>query len=112
MRSLRAYIEGDSQECLNAIEMGESLTRSDPDILYYMARHLARINEQERAITTLSKVIDGGFLCATAISRDPWFFSLRCSPRYIELMRNAEIKRSKVHAAFLGASGEQLLSVA
>ena len=112
MRSLRAYIEADTQECLSAIEIGESLTRSDPEILYYMARHLARINEQERAITTLSKVIDSGLLCATAISRDPWFFSLRCSPRYVELMRSAEIKRSKVHAAFLEAGGEQLLSVA
>jgi eukaryotic-like serine/threonine-protein kinase len=112
MRSLRAYIEGDFQECLNAIEIGESLTRSDPEILYYMARHLARINEQERAITTLSNAIDGGFLCATAISRDPWFVSLRCSPRYTELMRNAEVKRSQVHATFLGAGGQQLLSVA
>jgi serine/threonine protein kinase len=112
MRSLRAYIEGDFQECLNAIEIGESLARSDPEILYYMARHLAGINEQERAITTLSKAINGGFLCTTAISRDPWFASLQCSPRYVELVRNAEIERSKVHAAFVEAGGEQLLGLA
>ena len=111
MRSLRAYTEGDFQECLNAIEIGESLTHSDPEILYYMARHLARINEQERAITMLSCVIDGGFLCATAISRDPWFASLRASPDYVELMRNAELKRRKAHAAFLAAGGEQLIGI-
>lgn len=111
MRSLRAYIEGDFEECLNAIEIGESLTRRDPESLYYMARHLARINEQERAITLLSSVIDGGFLCATAISRDPWFASLRLSPHYVELMRNAELQRCKVHAAFLAAGGEQLIGV-
>src|SRR6202162_6085291 len=112
MRSLRAYIEGDFQECLNAIEIGESLTQSDPEILYYAARHLARINEQERAITMLSRVINGGFLCGAAISRDPWFASLRSSPHYVELMRNAEIHRGKVHAAFLAAGGEQLSSIA
>jgi serine/threonine protein kinase len=111
MRSLQAYIEDDFQQCLNAIEIGESLAHSDPEILYYMARHLARINEQERAITMLSRVIDGGFLCETAISRDPWFVSLRCSPRYVELMRNAEMKRFKVHAAFLAAAGDQLTCV-
>ena len=111
IRSLRAYIEGDFQECLKAIEIGESLTRSDPEILYYMARHLARINEQERAITTLSRAINGGFLCATAVSRDPWFASLRPSPHFVELMRNAELQRCKVHAAFLEAGGEQLISV-
>ena len=111
MRSLRAYIEGDFQECLNAIDIGEGLTQSDPEILYYVARHLARINEQERAITMLSRVIDGGFLCGTAISRDPWFTSLRSSPNYVDLMRTAELQRSKVHAAFLAAGGEQLISI-
>ncbi|HEV7511514.1 MAG TPA: hypothetical protein VGO27_07425 [Candidatus Acidoferrum sp.] len=111
MRSLRAYIEGDFQECLNAIDIGEGLTQSDPEILYYMARHLARINQQERAITMLSRVIDGGFLCGTAISRDPWFTSLRSSPNYVDLMRTAELQRSKVHAAFLAAGGEQLISI-
>jgi serine/threonine protein kinase len=111
IRSLRAYVEGDFQECLKAIELGESLTRSDPEILYYMARHLARMNEQQRAITTLSRAINGGFLCATAVSRDPWFASLRPSPHFVELMRNAELQHCKVHAAFLEAGGEQLISV-
>ena len=112
MRSLRAYIEGDFQECLNAIEIGESLTQSDPEILYYAARHLARINEPDRAITMLSRMIDRGFLCASAISRDPWFASLHSSPQYAELMLKAEIQRGKVHAAFLAAGGEQLISIA
>jgi hypothetical protein len=85
--------------------------RSDPEIFYYMARHLARINDKERAIAKLSGVIDGGFLCTTAISRDPWFASLRSSPDYVELMRNAELKRRKVHAAFLAAGGEQLVNI-
>jgi serine/threonine protein kinase/tetratricopeptide (TPR) repeat protein len=112
MRSLRAYIEGDFQECLNAIEIGESLTQSDPEILYYAARHLARINHTDRAVTMLSRMIDRGFLCASAISRDPWFASLHSSPQYTELMHNAEIQRGKVHAAFLEAGGEQLISIA
>jgi serine/threonine protein kinase len=111
MRSLRAYIEGDFQECLNAIEIGESLTQSDPEILYYAARHLARINHTDRAVTMLSRMIDRGFLCAFAISRDPWFASLHSSPQYAELMHNAEIQRGKVHAAFLEAGGEQLISI-
>jgi serine/threonine protein kinase len=111
MRSLRAYIEGDFQACLNAIEIGESLTQSDPEILYYAARHLARINHTDRAITMLSRMIDRGFLCASAISRDPWFASLHSSPQYAEFMHNAEMQRRKVHAAFLAAGGEHLVSI-
>jgi hypothetical protein len=111
MRSLRAYLEGDFAECVQAIELGEPLTRRDPETLYYMARHLARVNEPERAITMLTRALEGGFLYATAIMRDPWFVLLRSSVHYVELMRQAERKRNELHATFLAAGGEKLLNV-
>jgi hypothetical protein len=45
------------------------------------------------------------------MSRDPWFASLRSSSDYVELVRDAELKRRKAHAAFLAAGGDQLISV-
>jgi hypothetical protein len=80
--------------------------------LFYSARHLARIQETDRAISALSTAIDRGFLCASAISRDPWFAPLRSLPPYIELMKEAERRRSEAHTAFLAAGGEQVISVA
>jgi serine/threonine protein kinase len=112
MRSLRAYLEGNWEECLNAILAADTAIRKDPEVLFYSARHLARINETDRAISALSTAIDRGFLCGSAISRDPWFAPLRSLPRYIELMKEAERRRSETHAAFLAAGGEQVISVA
>jgi len=112
MRSLRAYLEGDREGCLNAILAADIAIRKDPEVLFYSARHLARINETDRAISALSTAIDRGFLCASAISRDPWFAPLRSLPRYIELMKEAERRRSETHAAFLAAGGEQVIRVA
>jgi TolB-like protein len=112
MRSLRAYLEGNWEECLNAILASDTAIRKDPEVLFYSARHLARINETDRAISALSTAIDRGFLCASAISRDPWFAPLRVLPRYIELMKEAERRRIETHAAFLAAGGEQVISVA
>jgi len=111
MRSLRAYLEGNWQECSNAIATAEAAILRDPEVLFYSARHLARINEIDRAISAISTAIDRGFLCASAISRDPWFASLRCFPRYIDLLHRAEQHRTETHAAFLAAGGEQLISV-
>jgi serine/threonine protein kinase len=111
MRSLRAYIEGNWEECLNAIDTGKREILRDPETSFYSARHLARINQIDRAISALSSTIDRGFLCATSVSRDPWFASLRSSPRYAELMQRAEQRRSETHAAFLTAGGEQVISV-
>jgi eukaryotic-like serine/threonine-protein kinase len=112
MRSLRAYLEGNWEECSNAIRAADTAIRKDPETLFYSARHLARINEIDRAISAVSTAIDGGFLCASAISRDPWFAPLRSLPRCIELMKEAERRRSESHAAFLAAGGEQVISVA
>lgn len=112
MRSLRAYLEGNWEECSNAIAVAETAILGDPEILFYSSRHLARINETDRAISALSTAIDRGYLCASALSRDPWFAPLRSHPRYVELMKQAEQRRSETHAAFLAAGGEQVISIA
>jgi eukaryotic-like serine/threonine-protein kinase len=112
MRSLRAYLEDNREECLNAIVAADTAIHKDPETLFYSARHLARINETDRAISALLTAVHRGFLCASAISRDPWFDSLRSLPRYVELMQEAERRRIETHAAFLAAGGEQVISVA
>jgi non-specific serine/threonine protein kinase len=112
MQSLRAYLEGDFKECLRAIEAGESLTSRDAESLYYTARHLAQINERERALKTLSRVIDNGFLCGSAISRDPWLASVHSLPDYSRLLRIAEEKGRQADASFLEAGGPRLLNIA
>ena len=109
MRSLRAYLEGDFAECRKAIEEEQVQTRVDPESLFYAARHLARINETEQALATLSDAIDAGFLCASSLDRDPWLKSLRLAPGFDELTRKAESRRQEIHAAFLEAGGELIL---
>ncbi|MGD0628590.1 MAG: protein kinase [Terracidiphilus sp.] len=112
MRSLRAYLEGDWKESSSALAPAETALLGDPEILFYAARHLARINQTDRSIAALCKAIDRGFLCTSAIARDPWFDPLRSIPRYTELMQAAEQRRGEMHAAFLAAGGAQVISIA
>jgi hypothetical protein len=73
MRSLRAYLEGNWEECPSAIAAVETGITGDPEVLFYAARNLARISQTERAIAALFKATDRGFVCVSALSRDPWF---------------------------------------
>jgi serine/threonine protein kinase len=112
MHSLRAYLEGNFQECLHAIEAGDLLTQKDLESQFYVGRQLAQIGQVEKAINLLHRVIDDGFLCSSSLTRDPWFSSLRSSPAFAELLRHAEACRSQAHAAFLEAGGPQTLNLA
>ena len=112
MRSLRAYLEGNTEECLDAIVTAETALLTDPEALFYSARQLAQINQTERAIAALSAAMDRGFLCASAITSDPWFALMRSGPHYATLMQEAERRRIETHAAFLAAGGGQVISIA
>jgi hypothetical protein len=112
MRSLRAYLEGNTKECQDAIVNAETALLADPEILFYSARQLAQINQTERAIGALSAAMDRGFVCASAITRDSWFASMRSDPHYAALVQEAERRRMQTHAAFLAAGGAQVISIA
>jgi serine/threonine protein kinase len=112
MQSLRAYLEGNFELCLQALDAGELHTRKDPESLFYFGRQLALIGEVERASQVFSTVIDKGLLCGSVLARDPSFASVRSSPAYPELARRAESRRAQVHAAFLEAGGPQILNLA
>jgi serine/threonine protein kinase len=112
MQSLRAYLEGNFKECLDVIVAGELHIKKDLESHYYSGRQLALIGEAERAIKILSRVVDNGLLCGSALARDPSFASLRSSPAYSELLSRAEARRSQAHAAFLEAGGPQILNLA
>jgi hypothetical protein len=111
MCSLRAYLEGNSEQCVATILGHEAALRGTPESLFYAARHLARVNEIERAISTLFDVVNCGFLCGSVIMHDPWIDSLRLSPRFSELLQFAEMRRKEAHGAFLSAGGEEVLAL-
>lgn len=109
MHSLRAVLEGDREACLLAVAETDWAQVPDPEILFYMSRHLARIGESESAIKALSSTLDRGFLCTIAIRQDPWFDSLRMTPDFTMLLQRAERESAAVHAEFLAAGGDQVI---
>jgi len=111
VRSLRAYLEGNVEDSLKIIAASEEEVRGkEPESHYYLARHLAKMNQSESAIRMLHSVLDGGFLFGSSLERDPWFESLRGAHGYDELVQRALTHGAKAQEMFLAACGDEFLS--
>jgi serine/threonine protein kinase/tetratricopeptide (TPR) repeat protein len=111
MESLKYYLEGNLEECLRAVDAGKEHTRRDPESLYYMGRQLAQISAVERAVQTLSEVVQRGYLCGFALRNDPCFAVLGSSSKYSGVLDLAERRYQDAHRAFLEADGPKLLNL-
>jgi hypothetical protein len=83
----------------------------DPEGLYFLARELAYLGENERALGVLARAIDGGFYAFTAMAHDAWLDSLRAEPAFGPIVRRAEERRREALTGFLQAGGDRLLAV-
>ena len=111
LTSLRALLEGNREESLAACEELRKDRFRDPEGIYYLARELSFLGEQESALETLSKAINRGFFCYPTMVRDPWLDSIRGRAEFTALLRQAQAKQREAAAAFLAASGDSLLGI-
>jgi tetratricopeptide (TPR) repeat protein len=111
LTSLRTLLEGRRQESLEACNELRKATFRDPEGIYYLARQLSYLGEQELALDTLSRAINHGFFCYAAMVRDPWLDSIRARSEFTALMRRAHELHREAAAAFVAAGGESLLGI-
>jgi tetratricopeptide (TPR) repeat protein len=85
---------------------------SDPQALFYLTRHLARINQEDAAIALFDRVVAGGFLAFPAMARDPWLQWLRGNPRFEMNMGTIERRHREAEKQFEELEGPRLIEVA
>ena len=76
-----------------------------------MARHLAHIGEGKEALAILKNVVEDGFFCLPAFTRDPWLDSLRGTSEFTAIMRRAETRHRQAIISFLTAEGDRVLGI-
>jgi serine/threonine protein kinase/tetratricopeptide (TPR) repeat protein len=111
LTSMRALLEDKREESLEASAELRKATFRDPEGIFYLARQLAYLGEQEQALETLSKAIERGFFCYPAMVRDPWLDPLRSVPEFAALLRKAHQRHADASSAFIEAGGDRLLGV-
>jgi TolB-like protein len=108
MAAARTMIEGDTSASLAAVQRIVSSGFGDPEALFYLTRHLARLGQVESAVQVFSRVVEGGFFCYPAMAADPWLDALRPDSRFQTLLVNAEGMHRDAQAAFEVAEGDRV----
>jgi serine/threonine protein kinase/tetratricopeptide (TPR) repeat protein len=111
LTSLRALLEGNRQESLQAGEELMQATFRDPEGMYYMARQFSYLRQETYALDMLARAIDDGFFCYAAMVRDPWFDALRANSIFTALLRKCHQLHRQAASAFLSGRGDSLLGL-
>ena len=110
IRAFRAALEGDHEEFARAFQAQSPFFR-DPEDMFYWSCMAAYAGDSERALDTLQRAVNGGWVCFAALAREPWLDPLRRNPRFTDILRTAEARHREAAAAFLRAGGDRVLNV-
>ena len=110
IESLGALLEGDRARCVELAAKALAQPSKDPECKFYLARHLARGGAHAEALKAIGDLLAEGFLCSTALQRDPWLQSLSRLPAYDHVLMSFIRREAEARAAFLAADGTRVLS--
>jgi len=79
--------------------------------MYYLARQLAYLRQEDQALEMLSRAINNGFFCQPGMLRDPWLDSLRTRTEFMALLNKAHQLHREASTAFLAGGGDSLLGI-
>lgn len=111
MAAVRTQLEGDQAGSIAAINRIVTSGFSDPQAFFYLARHLAYLNQPDSALELLARSVAGGFFCYPALSRDSWFEPLRKNSQFSALLQQVERQYLTAANEFEQMDGNRLLEV-
>ena len=108
--SLGAWLEGDHALSAKLVRQALAQPARDPEVKFYLARHLARDGSHTEALETIRGLVSEGFSCSTAFQRDPWLQPLSRLPEFPDVLDAVLCREAEARAAFLAANGNRVLS--
>jgi DNA-binding winged helix-turn-helix (wHTH) protein/tetratricopeptide (TPR) repeat protein len=112
MMAARTMIEGDAEASISAAGRIVGSGFSDPEALFYLARHLAHLHQADAAVELLQRVIADGHFCYPALSGDPWLDPIRERREFNGLLERAQVQNEVAASEFSRLEGNRILGIA
>jgi DNA-binding winged helix-turn-helix (wHTH) protein/tetratricopeptide (TPR) repeat protein len=109
VESLRFCLQGDHASSIGVAMRAIESETPDPEIRFYLARHLARDGAGRQALETINNLAGEGFFCSTALRNDSWLKPLALLPGYGGVLDAVLRREAEARAAFEAAEGNRVL---
>jgi hypothetical protein len=97
----RGMAEGNREDVAEVLDRLEDRVVVDGERHYRLVHFAAFLDEPERALDHLRVAVEGGFFNAPYIETDPLTVGIRGGAAFQALLKDAEDRRSEIHAATL-----------
>ena len=108
MNSLFALLEGRDTDAVESMRTTE--VAREPEVLFYFARHFARLGLVDAALTLVRRAESEGYTCSNALAHDSWFSSVRAHPEFEKLIRDLKACERKARRALEEVNGSAVLT--
>jgi tetratricopeptide (TPR) repeat protein len=113
VESLRFSLAGDHRRSIEAATRAlESSPPPEPELRFYLARHLAHDGAGHDALAAICRLAGQGFVCSTALRGDAWLQPLSRLPEFPAVLDTVLSCEADARAAFRAADGDRILSAA
>jgi tetratricopeptide (TPR) repeat protein len=110
MDSLGTLLAGDLIKSAELVRRALAQPARDPEVKFYLARHLARSGAYPEALETIRDLVNEGFYCSTALLGDPWLKPLSRLPNFEDIHDVILRCEAESRARFVAANGNGVLS--
>jgi TolB-like protein/tetratricopeptide (TPR) repeat protein len=107
--AVRAFMDGHHAEGVRALKAQTVTGVPDPEMLFYVGRHLAHVGEVDDAIGFIRRAFDGGYFSHPVFAEDIWLDNLRSSADFQALLVAVRARWQRASALFVSAGGPALL---
>lgn len=107
----RTLLEDHRDDSVAAMQRVATSEFSDPEGLFYVARHLAHLKQTAPALEVMARVVEGGYFCYPMFARDPWLDPLRKKPAFTALLERAATQHHAARKTFDRLGGPKVLGM-
>jgi DNA-binding winged helix-turn-helix (wHTH) protein len=108
MSSLLALEENRNRDAAAIVDATE--VAHEPEVLFYLVRHLSRAGEAAAAIRLLRRARAEGFTASRPMAEDPWFAALRAHPEFASVLEEAKSAEAEARQALADGGGAKILA--